>query len=53
MKYSISQQKLQRKNVFIAHFLQRKNVDMQQKLQQYSQKLVKIISKNLIKSSLR
>ena len=30
-----------------------KNVNIQQKLQQYSQKLVKIISKNLIKSSLR
>lgn len=30
-----------------------KNVNIQQKLQQHSQKLVKIISKNLIKSSLR
>ena len=29
-----------------------KNVNIQQKLQQYSQKLVKVISKNLIKSSL-
>jgi len=33
MKYSISQQKLQRKNVFIAHFLQQKNANVLQKLQ--------------------
>jgi len=35
MKYSISQQKLQRKNVFIAHFLQQKNANVLQKLQRY------------------
>lgn len=35
MKYSISQQKLQRKNVFIAHFLQQKNANILQKLQRY------------------
>ena len=35
MKYSISQQKLQRKNVFIAHFFQQKNANILQKLQRY------------------